>query len=76
MYIQNQIILSRLISANHSIIYFSYEESGAQARLSFQIIAANEAKPEQSKNSSTNLFFPEHATLNCLIEIRKEKNQP
>lgn len=56
--------ISTQISQEHSIIYFSSEESLTQVKLRFQRVA--QKTPE-------NLFFSDHATLNGIIEICKDK---
>jgi len=61
--------ISKLISTNHSIIYFSSEESLAQVKLRFQRIAQEQGETINLKN----LFFSDHATLNGVIEICKDK---
>ena len=61
--------ISKLISKDFSIIYFSSEESLAQVKLRFQRIT----QENPNNNNHKNLFFSDHSTLNGVIEICKNK---
>lgn len=56
--------ISTQIGEHHPIIYFSSEESLTQVKLRFQRI---------QQQAPTNLFFSDHASLNGIIEICKQK---
>jgi len=56
--------ISTQIGEHHSIIYFSSEESLTQVKLRFQRI---------QQKAPDNLMFSDHASLNGIIEICKQK---